>query len=83
MNRSFLLLGFLAAITTATAQTRRPPVASPKAPAQPAPAATPNEATVQARADALTANMTQGLGLNPAQAEKVRTINFNSVRTFS
>jgi hypothetical protein len=35
---------------------------------------------VQSRADALTANMTQGLGLTPAQAEKVRAINVKSVR---
>lgn len=82
MTRFFLLFGLLAA-TAAAAQTPRPatPARRPAATAQPAPAPTiPNEATVQARADALTANMTQGLALTPAQAEKVRTINFNSVR---
>ena len=35
---------------------------------------------IAARADALTANMTQALGLSPAQVEKVRVINTNSVR---
>lgn len=33
-----------------------------------------------ARAEALTANMTQALGLTPAQTEKVRVINTTSVR---
>ena len=45
-------------------------------------AATPvNEATIATRADALTASMTQGLGLTPAQVEKVRVINASSVRS--
>ena len=42
------------------------------------PAPTPTSAA--ARAEALTANMTQALGLTPAQQEKVRVINANSVR---
>ncbi len=37
-------------------------------------------ATAAARAEALTTNMTQALGLTPAQQEKVRAINVNSVR---
>lgn len=36
--------------------------------------------SVEDRANALTTNMTQALGLTPAQAEKVRVINTNSVR---
>lgn len=40
----------------------------------------PSDAAVQARADALTTSMTQPLGLTPAQVEKVRVINLNSVR---
>jgi len=65
----------LASATTAPAQTPRP------APRAAAPAQTASsETTIQARADALTTNMAQGLGLTPAQTEKVRTINVNSVR---
>lgn len=37
-------------------------------------------ATVEDRANALTTNMAQALGLTPAQTEKVRTVNLNSVR---
>lgn len=65
----------LAGAAPTLAQTPRP---APRA-AAPATAA-PNESTIQSRADALTTNMTQGLGLTPAQAEKVRAINVNSVR---
>lgn len=43
-----------------------------------APAPTPTSAA--ARAEALTANMTQALGLTPAQQEKVRAINSTAVR---
>jgi hypothetical protein len=39
-----------------------------------------NEESIATRANALTANMTQGLGLTPAQVEKVRVINTKSVR---
>jgi hypothetical protein len=48
------------------------PAASPPPPA--------TTASVEARANALTINMTQALGLTPAQVEKVRVINTNSVR---
>jgi hypothetical protein len=48
-----------------------------KAPAKPAAAPSVSAA---ARAEALTTNMTQALGLTPAQQEKVRVINTNSVR---
>lgn len=44
----------------------------------PTPTTTPDN--VEARANALTTNMAQGLGLTPAQAEKVRVINTKSVR---
>jgi hypothetical protein len=37
-------------------------------------------ASIEARADALTTNMAQALGLTPAQVEKVRAINTTSVR---
>ena len=47
------------------------------APHAASPAATTSTA---ARADALTTNMTQALGLTPAQTEKVRAINLTSVR---
>lgn len=68
----------LAGGTPAFAQAGRPaPRPTPASPGQ----AAPNEATIQSRADALTANMTQGLGLTPAQAEKVRAINVASVRS--
>lgn len=75
-----LLLGALALASVqpslALAQGTRP-----AAKGAPAPAAAPsNEATIQARVEALTTNMTQGLGLTPAQAEKVRAINLSSVR---
>ena len=77
MLSTYFLSGalLLASVTATLAQTPRP------APRAAAPAqATTSEATIQARADALTTNMAQGLGLTPAQTEKVRTINVNSVR---
>ncbi|TDN40161.1 hypothetical protein E4631_17785 [Hymenobacter sp. UV11] len=40
----------------------------------------PRPTSVADRAEALTVNMTQALSLNPAQVEKVRLINTNSVR---
>ena len=43
-------------------------------------ATSPRPSSVADRAEALTSNMTQALGLNPAQIEKVKTINTNSVR---
>jgi hypothetical protein len=45
----------------------------------PTPPAT-SSVSIETRATALTANMTQALGLTPAQVEKVRVINTNSVR---
>jgi hypothetical protein len=47
---------------------------SPKEPTQPV------SASASARAEALTANMSQALALTPAQTEKVRAINLASVR---
>lgn len=41
----------------------------------------PRPSSVTERAEALTTNMTQALGLNPTQVEKVRAINTTSVRT--
>ncbi|TVT43201.1 hypothetical protein FNT36_03665 [Hymenobacter setariae] len=68
----FLLLPLLAGSSLASAQ-----VASTiKKPAAAGAAAT----SVEDRANALTTNMAQALGLTPAQAEKVRVINTNSVR---
>lgn len=57
--------------------------ALPQAAQAQAPAARPNApaaASPSARAEALTTNMTQALGLTPAQTEKVRVINTTSVR---
>ena len=76
MITRILLAGLLLAGTVpALAQATRPPARTA--------ASTPtalNDATIQARAEALTANMTQGLSLTPAQVEKVRAINLSSVR---
>lgn len=54
-----------------------PPAQAARSTTQPVPA--PN-ASAAARAEALTTNMTQALGLTPAQQEKVRAINTTSVR---
>lgn len=43
------------------------------------PAAVPSEALVDAKANALTANMQKNLGLSPQQTEKVRAINRRGV----
>ncbi len=79
-----------AAPLAAQAQAQAPAVArtKAKAPGQPAiktkaqgltasalPPAAPTPASADARADALTANMQQNLGLSPQQTEKVRAIN--------
>ncbi len=56
-----------------------PAAAQKMAPVTTKTAAAPS-ATAAARAEALTTNMTQALGLTPAQQEKVRAINVNSVR---
>lgn len=72
-----LLAALLLSPAVLLAQARRPaPVATP-APTQAPPA---TSTSVQARADALTTNMTQALGLTPAQTEKVRAINLTAVR---
>lgn len=75
----------LAQTTTAKVKTKTPvgpttktKTTLPAAPAQPK--ATPPEAQVEARANALTSNMQKALALNPDQAEKVRQINLVSVR---
>lgn len=73
-NYSFVLLAALAAQLTHAL-----PASAQKAPAQARPAAV-SSTTSAARAEALTTNMTQALGLSPAQQEKVRVINANSVR---
>jgi len=66
-----LLLGVAftlpAAAQTTASSAARPPKAA-------------TSTTTAARAEALTTNMTQALGLTPAQAEKVRAINITSVR---
>jgi hypothetical protein len=68
---------FLLAAALATQLIHSLPASAQKAPAKPTPAPSVSSA---ARAEALTANMTQALGLTPAQQEKVRVINANSVR---
>lgn len=57
-----------------------PAVAQTTASSAARPPKTTTSATAAARAEALTTNMTQALGLTPAQAEKVRAINITSVR---
>lgn len=77
MTSNLLLwLSVLVVPVTATAQTKpsTKPTAQAQAPTQ------ASEATIAARADALTANIAQALSLAPAQVEKVRVINLNSVR---
>jgi hypothetical protein len=71
-KHSFVLVAALA-----TQLIHSQPASAQKAPAKPTPAPSVSSA---ARAEALTANMTQALGLTPAQQEKVRVINANSVR---
>ncbi|MFD1875214.1 hypothetical protein [Hymenobacter bucti] len=75
LSKRFILfvLPLLAGASLASAQ-----VAS--AARKPQPAAGAVTTTVEDRANALTANMTPALGLTPAQVEKVRAINTNSVR---
>ena len=70
---------FLTAAALATSLAAMQPAQAQKAPARPAQAPAPT-ASAAARAEALTTNMTQALGLTPAQQEKVRAINTNSVR---
>lgn len=70
---------FLLAAALATSLVSARPALAQKAPARPTQPTAPS-ATAAARAEALTTNMTQALGLTPAQQEKVRVINANSVR---
>ncbi|RZL14834.1 MAG: hypothetical protein EOO62_04440 [Hymenobacter sp.] len=75
LSKRFILffLPLLAGTSLANAQvamTARKPLA----------AAAPAAAAVEDRANALTTNMAQALGLTPAQTEKVRAVNLNSVR---
>ncbi|WP_157807421.1 hypothetical protein [Hymenobacter chitinivorans] len=64
----------VAGTTVKTKAKTTAPAAAPK----PAPA--PSAEKVEAKANALTDNMRQGLNLTPAQTEKVRQINLTSVR---
>ena len=57
-------------------QAQAVPIEAGPAPAAPA---APSAAGIEARANALTANMQQNLGLTPAQTEKVRLINRRGV----
>jgi hypothetical protein len=66
-----LVLPLLAAASLAHSQV---------APVARKPQAAANATSPEDRANALTVNMTPALGLMPAQVEKVRTINLNSVR---
>jgi len=71
--------------TPAAAQTTSKPTAKagrlkPTADLPDAPPAPISDEAVAARANPLTASMTQALGLTPAQTEKVRDINAKSVR---
>ncbi|MBG8555489.1 hypothetical protein [Hymenobacter guriensis] len=62
--------------TTTKAKTTVEPAPAPAS----RPAPTPPADKVEARANALTENMQNALGLNPQQVEKVRQINLTSVR---
>jgi hypothetical protein len=68
---------------TAILKTKVKPTGQPgvktKTPLAPAADAVPSEALVDAKADALTANMQKNLGLSPQQIEKVRVINRRAV----
>ena len=91
---SFLLPFLLLTAVAAHAQAPRPAqpprprprpavAAAPVSGAAPASAAAaaPSDASIDARANALTANMKANLGLTPAQTEKVRLINHRAVQT--
>lgn len=62
-----------------TTKTKAPAPSPPAAPAGAPAASAPTPASTEARANALTANMQQNLGLSPQQAEKVRAINQRGV----
>ncbi len=73
---------------TATVKTKIKPVGQPSvktkttqpgADVTPADAAGPSDAVIDAKANALTANMQKNLGLSPQQTEKVRVINRRGV----
>ena len=71
---------------TATVKTKVKPVGRPsvktktaQAPEALAEAAVPSDAVVDAKANGLTTNMQQNLGLTPQQTEKVRVINRRAV----
>ena len=72
---------------TATVKTKVKPVgqssiktkARPPAAAAPAETPAPADAVVDAKANALTTNMQQNLGLSPQQTEKIRVINRRAV----
>jgi Spy/CpxP family protein refolding chaperone len=70
-----LLLGLGLSLPVA-AQSTAATSATPRTSKAPLPAPT----SASARAEALTTNMTQALGLTPAQTEKVRAINTTAVR---
>ncbi|QKG52009.1 hypothetical protein [Hymenobacter sp. BRD67] len=78
----FKSLVLLTAMGAALSSAR--PAAAQVASAAARPASTPTGAaptSVEARAEALTTNMTQALALTPAQVEKVRAINLTAVRS--
>ena len=75
-KNSLGLLFALGLAVPATAQTAATTTVTPRDTKTPVPAPT----SAAARAEALTANMTQALGLTPAQQEKVRAINTTAVR---
>lgn len=92
--KPLLLLSLLALAAAPGVQAQAPAPAKPKptpggplsakAPSAPAPAAPlaagfPSDAVVDAKANALTANMQKNLGLTPPQTEKVRVINRRGV----
>ncbi|WP_345121079.1 hypothetical protein [Hymenobacter antarcticus] len=86
---SLLLVGVVPAVlaqapATATVKTKTKPVGQPvvktKTTQRPeAPVAAPSDATIDTKANALTTNMQQNLGLSPQQTEKVRVINRRAV----
>jgi len=75
-KNSLGLLFALGLAVPAMAQTAVTTTVTPRDTKTPVPAPT----SAAARAEALTANMTQALGLTPAQQEKVRAINTTAVR---
>ena len=70
-----------ATVKTKVKPAGQPSVKTKTTPAAPAPAdaAGPSDAVIDAKANALTANMQKNLGLSPPQTEKVRVINRRAV----